>query len=78
MEELRSQDGRETEAKKLYQKLHALKTRVKKKQQVMWEMNSGKNSKADRLAELIFDELDCASRDQMWALMSGKAVKKGG
>ena len=65
----------ETEYKRLYSKMSALKSRVKRKREAMWQKQSLSdfNTKFDSLAKIIFEEIDINCRDE---IMLGLAQKK--
>ena len=65
----------ETEYKRLYSKMSALKSRVKRKREAMWQKQSLSdfNTKFDSLAKIIFEEIDFNCRDE---IMLGLAQKK--
>ena len=57
----------EADYKKLYSKMSALKSRVKRKREAMWQKQSLNdfNTKFMKLATIIFEEIDNNCRDEI-------------
>ena len=64
----------------LYCKMSALKARVKRKREQMWQSQSMNNTSArfTRLAQIIGDELECGCREQVMAFLANKKSRKAG
>ena len=68
----------EKDRQKLYCKMSALKSRVKRKREQMWQKQSADdfNSKFERLCEIVAEELNCTCRDTLINCISSAPSKR--